>query len=134
MARETEAVSERSGWVMGLITFAGIIMIWSGFFQIFEGLAAILRHNFYVVSPNYVYALDVTTWGWIHLIIGIIVTLAGFFVFAGQLWARLIGILFATLSAIANFFFIPYYPLWSLLIIILDIGVIWALSVYRHPE
>jgi hypothetical protein len=72
----------------------------------------------------------VTSWGWIHLIGGVVVALAGFFVFSGALWARSIGIVLAGLSAIANFLFIPYYPFWSLLMIALDVFVIWALAVH----
>ena len=72
-----------------------------------------------------------TGWGWIHLILGIVVALAGFYVLSGRLWARIIGITMALFSAIANFFFIPYYPVWSVLIIALDVFVIWALATYR---
>ncbi len=83
-----------------------------------------------MVAPNHVFEFDTTSWGWIHLIAGIVVLLAGFGVLAGQTWARVVGIMVATLSAIANFMFIPYYPIWSILIIALDVFVIWALAVH----
>jgi hypothetical protein len=117
-----------SGWALGGIAFAGVIMIMIGIFHALAGLAAIIKDDFFVVGANYAYELDPTGWGWIHLILGIIVVIAGYSVFSGATWARAVGIILATLSAIANFFFIPYYPFWSLLIIALDVWVIWALT------
>lgn len=119
-----------SGWAVGFALFGGIMMTMIGMFQALEGLVAILNDQFYVVAPNYVYDVDVTTWGWIHLLLGILVAVAGFFVFSGRVWARAIGIGFAVLNAVAQFVFLPYYPVWALLIITLDVFVIWALCVY----
>jgi hypothetical protein len=115
----------------GLVTFAGVMMIVLGSFHAIEGLTAILKDQFFVFTANnYLISVDVTTWGWIHLIGGALVAVAGFFVFSGALWARAVGILLASLSMIANFLFLPYYPIWALLIIALDVAVIWALA--RH--
>jgi hypothetical protein len=119
-----------SGWAVGFAVFAGSIMVMIGFFQTFAGLAAIIEDEFFVIRPNYVYDLDVTAWGWVHLILGIILVLAGLAIFSGAAWARAVGIALALLSAIANFFFIPYYPVWAVLIIALDVAVIWALASY----
>jgi len=119
---------EPSGWVTGFAVFAGVMMIVTGIFQALSGLATIIKHQYYVVSPNYVYHFNSTGWGWIHLILGIVLFCAGFAIFTGKLWARAIGIFFAVLSAVANFLFLPYFPLWSLLIIALDVFVIWALA------
>jgi hypothetical protein len=83
-------------------------------------------------TRNYLFKFDVTTWGWIHLILGIIVALAGWGLLSGRTWARVVGITLAVLSAIANFLWLPYYPLWSLLIIALDVLVIWALAAHGH--
>jgi hypothetical protein len=121
---------EAGGWASGFIVFAGVMMIILGVFHAVTGLAAIFENKFYVVTPNYLYQFDVTGWGWIHLIGGVVVALAGFAVFSGRLWARAVGIALAGLSAIANFLFIPYYPLWSLLMIALAVFVIWALAVH----
>jgi hypothetical protein len=120
----------QSGWVIGFTVFAGVMMIMIGVFQAIVGLAAIVNNTFYRVTPNYVFEFNVTGWGWLHLIFGILVALAGFAVLSGQLWARIVAIVLAVLSAIANFLFIPYYPLWSILIIALDIVVICALVSY----
>jgi hypothetical protein len=117
-----------SGWAIGGLAFAGVMLILIGFFQAISGLAAILEDDFFVVAPNYTFEVDVSAWGWIHLILGIVIVLAGFSVFAGKTWARVVGVAVAALAALANFFFIPYYPFWSILIIALAIWVIWSLT------
>ena len=117
-----------SGWVVGGITFASTIMVLIGIFQAFAGLGAIIDDDFFVVTKNYAFDLDVSAWGWIHLILGIVVACAGFALWAGKTWAAVTAIALAMLSAIANFFFIPYYPFWSLLVIALNVWVIWALT------
>ena len=84
-----------------------------------------------MVTPNYYYTVDTTAWGWIHLGVGVIVALAGLFLFTGSTIARIVGIALVSISALANFFLIPYYPLWSLLLIALDIFAIWAIASVR---
>lgn len=121
---------EPSGGVVGLIAFAGMMMIMIGVFHAISGLAAIVEDSFYVTTPNYLLEFDVTTWGWIHLIAGIVVAAAGFGVFAGRTWARVVGVTLAFVSAVVSFAFIPIYPVWSVLIIALDVFVIWALAVH----
>lgn len=120
--------TEPRGSVAGGYVFAGVIMILIGTFQAIAGLAGILEDEFYVASPNYVFEVDATAWGWIHLLLGLLVAYAGYALFAAKTWARVIGVTLATLSAIANFFFIPFYPFWAILIISLDVWVIWALT------
>ena len=116
-----------SGWAVGFILFAAIMMIMVGIFQALQGLVAIFENEFYVATRNYLFQFDATAWGWIHLIIGVIVALAGWGLLSGRTWARAAAIALAVLSAIANFLFIPYYPFWSLLIVAVDVFVIWAL-------
>jgi len=123
-----------SGWAVGFVVFASVMMMLIGGFQAIAGLAAIFDDQFYVVGANYVFELDVTTWGWVHLLLGITIFAAGAGALSGAIWARVAGITLASLSAIANFFFIPYYPVWSIVIIALDVAVIWALSVYGRRE
>src|SRR5436190_369817 len=96
-----------SGWAIGLSVFAGSLMVLGGIFEAFQGLTAIVTKNFFVLGKNYIFNFDVTTWGWIHLILGIVVAAAGIYVFSGSGWARGLGIFLAILSAIANFFYIP---------------------------
>jgi hypothetical protein len=123
-----DATKPISGWVAGGIGFAASMMVVLGIFQAVAGLAAILDDGFFVVGENYAFDLDPAAWGWIHLLIGVVVFLAGLGLFAGQTWAAVTAMLLAMLSMVANFFWIPYYPFWSLLVIALDAWVIWALT------
>ncbi len=125
---ESAGSTEPRGSVVGGYVFAGVIMILIGSFQAIAGLAGILEDEFYVASPNYIFELDATAWGWIHLLLGLLVAYAGYALFAAKTWARVIGVTLAAVSAIANFFFIPFYPFWAILIISLDVWVIWALT------
>ncbi|SFO19589.1 DUF7144 family membrane protein [Actinomadura madurae] len=121
-----------SGWAVGFAVFAGCMMIMVGLFGAIVGIAAIVDDDLYVVRGDYVFTWDLTAWGWIHLVLGIIVVAAGAAVFTGRAWARALGIVLAVLSAIANFIFLPYYPVWSIVIIALDIAVIWSLARYSR--
>jgi hypothetical protein len=132
MARSTARRAQVSGWSVGFAWFAASMLILIGAFQFFQGLAAVLENEFFVVGANYVYEFDVTAWGWIHMIWGVIVLLAGWAVFAGKEWGRAVGITVAVISAIAQFFYIPYYPVWAVLIIALDVVCIWALATYNR--
>jgi len=125
---EYDTGARPSGWVVGGITFASTMMVLIGIFQAFAGLGAIIDDDFFVVTNNYAFDLDVSAWGWIHLILGVVVACAGFALWAGKTWAAVTAIVLAMLSAIANFFFIPYYPFWALLVIALNVWVIWALT------
>ena len=124
---ETES-PQVSGWAAGGITFAATMMLMIGAFQVIAGLAAIFDDDFFVVTPNYVFDLDVTAWGWIHLLLGILLIVTGWALYSQKLWAAMAGIVFATLAAIENFFFIPYYPFWSIVVIALCVWVIWSLT------
>jgi hypothetical protein len=121
---------EASGGAVGLILFAGILMIMVGCLQFFEGLVAVVNDTFYVATRNYLFQFDVTTWGWIHLIVGLIVALAGWGLLSGRTWARVVAITVAVLSAIANFLWLPYYPFWALTLITLNVLVIWAVAAH----
>ena len=127
MARE----ATRQAWARGGVVLAGTLMLIIGAYQIFLGLMAIIRNNFVVATPNYYYSINTTSWGWVHLGIGIVVALAGLFLFTGSTISRIVGIAVVALSALGNFFLIPYYPVWSLLLIGLDIFAIWAIASVR---
>jgi hypothetical protein len=121
-------VPQVSGWAVGGITFAATMFILIGIFQGINGLVAIFNDEFFVITENYTFDLDVTAWGWIHLLLGIGLVLTGWFLIQGATWAGIVGITAAVLTAVANFFFIPYYPFWSLLVIALCCWVIWSLT------
>lgn len=123
-------IPEPTGWV-GWILFAGIIMILAGVFQAIAGLVAILNERYYLVpAENLVVAVNYTGWGVVHLIVGILLVLVGFGVMTGQLWARITGIILAGLSAIVHLGFIAAFPVWSAIVIALDIVIIYALAVH----
>jgi hypothetical protein len=117
-----------SGWAVGGIVFAASMLTLIGVFQAIAGLVAIFNDEFFVQVRHYTFHLDVTAFGVIHLILGILMLVVAFGLFGRRSWAGVTAIMLAMLSALANFFFIPYYPIWSLVIIGLDIWVIWALT------
>lgn len=121
---------EPSAWAIGFTGFAAFMMMLIGFFHIIAGIAGIYENAFYAVTDNYIFSFNVSTWGWIHLIGGIVVVLAGLWIFTGAVWARTVGVIVAVLSIIANFMFLPFYPLWSILMIAVAVAVIWALTAH----
>jgi len=115
-----------SGWVV----FASIMLVMAGMFGIIDGLVALINDEVYLVTKDSIVAFDFTTWGWIHLILGIIVLIAGFAVMSGQLWARIVGVFVAMLSAVSQIAFITAFPLWSVVIIAIDVLIIYGLLVH----
>jgi hypothetical protein len=111
----------------GVSTFAGVLIATVSIFQILEGIAAIAKDDVYVRGINYAYEFDVTSWGWIHLVIGVIGLVTGIGILAGQTWGRLVGVFVAILGTLANFAFIPYYPVWSIVVIAFWVFTLWAL-------
>lgn len=121
--------SDVSGWV-GWVYFAAFVMVFVGFFQMLQGLTAIIKDDYYVVLPEWIVTVDVSTWGWVHLVLGAVVFSAGLALFSGKAWGRVVGLIFAGLSMLANLIFLPAYPFWSILIIVINILVIYALIVH----
>ena len=120
---------QTTGWV-GWLVFAAVLMILLGALHAIQGLIALFNSEYYLVGPHGLSVhLDYTTWGWVHMIAGAVVLVAGIGVLAGQTWARAIGILLAFVSALANFTFIAAYPVWSCILIALDVLIIYALAV-----
>ena len=113
-----------AGGIAFAVTMAGLV----GIFQFLQGLVAVLNDDYYLVTRNYTFDLDVSAWGWIHMLIGILMLGVAFGLYARALWAVIGGIAIAMLSALSNFFFIPYYPIWALVLIGLDVWIIWALT------
>jgi hypothetical protein len=106
-------------------------MIILGCFHAIAGLVALFDdQKFLVTDSGLVVSVDYTAWGWVHLIGGVIVALAGIALFAGQMWARVVGVLAASISAIVNISFLAAYPIWSAIMIALDILIIWAITVH----
>lgn len=119
-----------TGW-LGVVLFGGIMLLMVGGFQIIQGFVALFRDEYYLVSPNgLVIELDYTAWGWTHLIIGLIAVATGVGVMVGQMWARVVGIVIAVVSALVNVAFLSAYPIWSTIVIAMDVLVIYALAVH----
>lgn len=121
-------------WATGLSLFAGVMLVLAGVNQLLAGIAGILEDEVYVTVDDYLYGLDLTAWGWTHLAIGVLLLVIGFAVVNGRAWARGAAIGPASVSLVACFLFIPYYPVWALLVIALDVAVIWALAVTMGPD
>jgi len=119
-----------SGAAAGLTVFAAVMLMMIGAFQAIQGIIALANDTFYVVGQEYIFQFDLTTWGWIHLLLGILVAVAGYFVLQGAVWARTVGVIVAVVSALFNFAWLPYYPVWSIIIITLNVFVIWALTAH----
>jgi hypothetical protein len=130
----TQNVGDRdpkySPGAVGVTVFAGALMVMVGAFHAFQGLVALFNDTFYVVGPKYIFQFNITTWGWLHLILGIVVALAGAALFRGAVWARTVAVIVACVSVVASFISMPYYPLWSITVIVLDIFIIWAVTVH----
>jgi hypothetical protein len=119
-----------SGGAVGVIVTAAVFMILIGVFQAIQGFVALLNDTFYVVGAEYVFQFDVTTWGWIHLVLGIVAAFAGYGLLSGATWARVVAVLMASVSIVANFMWLPYYPIWSLTIIAFCAFAIWAVTAH----
>jgi hypothetical protein len=113
--------------------FAAAVLVTVGLFQVLPGIAALAEDEFFVRGSEYVYKFDLTTWGWVHLLIGVCLGAIGVFLFTGATWACWSGIVVAAFCAVANFMWLPYYPFWMLALIGLNVAVIWALSVVEVP-
>ena len=129
----SEYPSTEQRFAGGTSMAAAIIMVTVGIIQFFQGIAAVAENEVFVVGVDYVYKFDLTTWGWIHLVLGALVAIVGLALFTGASWARVSAIIVAAVSILANFLWLPYYPVWSLVIIALDVVVIWAVSTWS-PE
>ena len=119
-----------TGWT-GWIVFASFMMFLLGAFQAVQGLVALFDDGFYIVSERgLVVDVNYNVWGTVHLILGILLLLSGAGVLTGNVAARTVGVILAGLSALANLVFIEAYPIWSILIITVDVLVIYALVVH----
>jgi hypothetical protein len=123
-----------SGAALGFTMLAAVLMMLSGVWGFFEGLAAIIKSSAFIVLPNYAFSISTVAWGWIHLILGVLIAAAGVALLRDMLWARVTGVVLASLITISNFLFIPYYPVWSIVVIALNLFVIWALLTPRRES
>jgi hypothetical protein len=121
----------KAAWAVGGSFFAGVLMLVVGATNILQGVAAIREDAFLNNVSGYAYTFDLTSWGWIHLAIGILVAITGLFILMRAKWARYLGIGLAALNLVAQFMYLPYQPVWAVVNMALSAFVIWALSTDR---
>jgi hypothetical protein len=131
MSTEMSTVRRGSPWASGPIMVAGAIMVIAGIWQIFMGTALVVHDKIYVGTPRYLYEFDLTIWGWAQLLTGVLSVAAGYAALRALMWARVLGIGLAAISMLMQFMFLPHYPIWSLLVIALDVVVVYGLATYR---
>jgi len=125
--------SKTTRFAAGTSSVAAVVLVGVGALQFFQGVAALANDELFVVGSDYVYRLDLTTWGWIHVILGFLVALVGFALIYGATWSRIVAVVLLSLSIVANFLWIPSYPWWSVILIAMAILAIWAIAAW-HPE
>jgi len=128
--REMSSSERGAGWSL----FAAMMLLISGGYQVFMGLVALLDDEIIVETPKYFLQLDLTSWGWIHMLGGVVLLLAGAGILSGQTWARIVGIVVAAFVMLANFAWLPWSPWWSIIAITTSGFAIWGLSVWRPAD
>lgn len=132
MGTETHPGQRRAGpkhaWMNGYTVFAVSIMLVLGLWQVLAGLTAVVRDGLYVTTTTYTYAFNTSVWGWLVVLLGVLIAGTGIAVLQGRSWGDTAAIVLACLIMVANFLLIPFYPIWPLLIIALAITLLWALT------
>ena len=121
---------EPSGWAVGWTAFAGFMMVLLGFWWIIAGLVAVINDSFFVVTQEWIFEFSTTTWGWIHLVLGGVILFSGFGLFSGNVMARTVGVIIGVVSAFAAFAWLPYAPVWAILLIAVSVAIIWSLTAH----
>lgn len=133
-ADRSDHYSSRQGTALGISIVAAALLFVAGAVAVFQGIAALANDDLFVVGPDYVYQFSLSTWGWIHLIVGAIAVAVSLGLMSGASWARISAIIIASLSILAQFLWLPWYPAWAILIIVLDLVVIWAVATWRPAD
>ncbi|WP_067690467.1 DUF7144 family membrane protein [Nocardia jejuensis] len=131
MASHSTDHSARQVFSAGTSVVAAILLLTAGAVSLFQGISAVRNDDLLVVGMDYLYELDTTTWGWIHVVVGVILMISAGGLVTGTRWGRSAAITIAGISIVANFLWLPHYPWWSMSIIVLDVVVIWAIAMWR---
>lgn len=123
-------MSRPNPWAMGWAMFAATMMVLMGVWWVIAGLVAVLDDAFYVTTQEWIFEFDTTVWGWTHMILGIVVSLAGFGILRGAVWARTVGVIIGVVSALIAFAWLPHYPIWAILFIAVSVAIIWSLTAH----
>jgi hypothetical protein len=118
-------------WASGGTLFAACLLLIDGILDILQGVSAIARDDVYAQVGSYVFRFDITTWGWIQLIVGIVAVLIAIGLFRDATWARICGVVIAALMVVSNFMWLPYAPYWAFISIGIGIFCIWSLATRR---
>ncbi|MFF7374537.1 hypothetical protein ACIP4Q_35065 [Streptomyces massasporeus] len=121
-------------WATGVTVFAAIMLMIGGILDIMRGIAEIADDDIFVSTRNYVFEFNLTAWGWIHLALGVLAFVVSFGLFMASTWARVLGVVIAGLVIVSNFLSLPYYPVWSIVMIAISGFIIWALCVMRKDD
>ncbi|MFE7234780.1 DUF7144 family membrane protein [Streptomyces sp. NPDC002405] len=124
----------KQAWATGLTAFAAVMLMIAGVLDIFRGIMGIAQDDVFVTTRNYVFQYDLTGWGWIHLVLGVLAVIVSIGLFQTAMWARVAGVAIAGLIILANFLSLPYYPVWAVVMIAFSGFIIWALCVLRPEE
>lgn len=120
----------KQGFALGGSMAGAFILLVVGIISMLQGIAAIASDELFVVGAEYVFEFDTTVWGWIHVVVGVLVAIIAVALFGGATWAKIAAIVIACASIVANFVWLPFQPGWAILIIFLDVVVIWALATW----
>jgi divalent metal cation (Fe/Co/Zn/Cd) transporter len=129
-----QADSAKQEWATGLTAFGAVMLFLVGLLDIFRGIMAIAEDDIFVTTRNYAFEFDLTGWGWIHLALGVVAVLVSIGLLRTSTWARVLGVAIAGLVIIANFLSLPYYPVWSVVMIAISGFIIWALCVVQRDN
>ncbi|MEV6210247.1 hypothetical protein [Kitasatospora sp. NPDC051914] len=132
MANALNDRADRNALASGAVAAAAVILLLAGLLDLLRGIMAIAEDEVFTRTPNYTFQFSTTAWGWIHLALGVLALLAGLALFRLALWARIVGVVMASLLIVANFLSVPYYPLWSLTVMAACVFVIWGLCAVRR--
>ncbi|POX55056.1 hypothetical protein C3489_12125 [Streptomyces sp. Ru71] len=120
-----------AGWAAGGVVFAAVMLLCSGVLAVLQGIAAVAEDDVYARIGTYVYEISLTGWGVIHIVVGALAAVTGWGLLKDMTWARLAGMFLASLSLVMQFLFLPYAPVWSVVMMAIDTFVIWALATAR---
>ncbi|TXS57536.1 hypothetical protein [Streptomyces sp. t39] len=133
-AHTPHAHSAKQDWASGLTVFGAVMLVLVGVLDIFRGIMAIAEDEVFVTTPEYIFQFDLSGWGWVHLFLGIAAVLVGAGLFSASFWARIAGVVIAGFVILANFLSLPYYPVWSIVMIAISGFIIWALCVTKRED
>lgn len=124
--KDVEGRPSRQGFAAGTTFAAAVLLLTSAIVTVLQGIAAVAGDELLVVGYSYTYQFDLTAWGWVHIVVALVLAGVAVGLFSGAVWARAGAVVVVMVSIVVNFLWLPYYPLWSILIIALDIVVVWA--------